>query len=388
LKPLSGIISDRNFGLDVVRVYALALILIQHGSFDYEIIGRSKVGPFAAEIFFVLSGFLIGGMLMRDLDKNQPPLKTFRMFVVRRWWRILPLYYLILIVAVLDKPEVPVKSILHYALFIQGFNMVDGFFIHSWTLGVEEWFYIAAPAFMILVCSLTRDYKKVIRLVMLFMASIVVLRMMYIGIRGPRPGDYWIMKGIPPFRFDSLFCGVLLAYLSHIKHAFYTKLQSRKYFFAGIAICLAYVLLLQFGGHSPYKSQLSVILPTIGFLFLSVAIAIVLPYCTLMRKPDLNKRYGRFIYSFFTYTSVMTYAIYLWHAFFYEWFSVKSNIGAGAMRFLMELLNSQALAYGLFFVARLAVIYVVAYITFRFFEKPLLKVRDRLTGIQGMSLPA
>lgn len=382
-----GHIKDRNFGLDVVRVFALSLILFQHCSFDYEIISRSKVGAFAAEIFFVLSGFLIGGMLLRDIDKKLPALQTIKTFLIRRWWRILPLYYIILGVAILSKPEVPLHDVLYYAFFIQGFHMVDGFFIHSWTLGVEEWFYLAAPVFLVFVCAVTRDPKKIIRAILLFMLSAVLLRLLYIGLRGSHPGDYWIMKAIPPFRFDSLFCGVLLAYLRHVNHKFYAKLQSKSYFIIGIVTCAAYVLLLHFGAQSPFKSQLSVVLPIAGFLLLSVAIAMTLPYSELIPLPDRNRRFGKFIYGFITYTSVMTYAIYLWHAFFYEWFSVHSSIGTAMMEVLTGVFGSKLVAYILFFTARMIVIYIVAYITFRFFEKPLLRFRDRRTGIKGMALP-
>lgn len=380
-------IKDRNFGLDVVRVFALSLILFQHCSFDYDIISRSKVGAFAAEIFFVLSGFLIGGMLLRDIDKKLPALHTIKTFLIRRWWRILPLYYVILVVAILTKPEVPIRDVLYYAVFLQGFHMVDGFFIHSWTLGVEEWFYLAAPIFLVFVCSITRDPKKIIRAILLFMLSVIFLRLVYIGVRGSHPGDYWVMKAIPPFRFDSLFCGVLLAYLRHVNHTFYTKLQSRTYFFVGVLTCAAYVLLLHFGAQSAYKSQLSVVLPIAGFIFLSVAIAMTLPYSELVPLPNRNRRIGKFIYGFITYTSVMTYAIYLWHAFFYEWFSVHSVTGSAIMNKLNGIVDSKLVAYILFFTARMLVIYAVAYITFRFFEKPLLRFRDRRTGIKGMSLP-
>ena len=59
-------IKNRNFGLDVIRFFAIWLVLLQHGGFTIiPNLQGLKIGGFGVEIFFVLSGYLIGGILIK-----------------------------------------------------------------------------------------------------------------------------------------------------------------------------------------------------------------------------------------------------------------------------------------------------------------------------------
>lgn len=379
---------ERIFGLDVVRVFALLLVLVQHCALDYEFIGRTKLGIYALEIFFVLSGFLIGGILFRDIDKEWSSRKTLLTFLYRRWWRILPLYYLMLLAEWMLHPEVPAKAVAYYAVFLQNFRMYEGFFVHSWSLAVEEWFYLAAPLFVIVVCKRFHDRKKIIGAFLLFMLSIVLLRFAYILTRENLAGNYWVMKAIPPFRFDSLFCGVLLAYFHHTRHALFARLQKRSWFLGGTFFCIAYILLVQYGGQSPAaRAVLSWVLPVIGFLALSAAMTLTIPYAMRWKAPQQQTRFGKLVYNLVTYGSVMSYAIYLIHPFFYEWMNTRNGFGKGMMAMLTGTLHSELAAFVLFFILRSAVILGAAYLIYRFLDKPVLKLRDRLTGVKGVQLP-
>ncbi len=378
---------QRNFGLDVVRVFALLLVLVQHSSLDYEFLGRSKIGLFALEIFFVLSGFLIGGILFRDIDQQLPARRTLLTFLYRRWWRILPLYYIVLVAEWLLHPEVPGKAIAYYAVFLQNFHMYPNFFVHSWSVAVEEWFYLVAPLFAIVVCRRFSDPKKVIGAFVLFMASVILLRLAYILTRDNLVGNYWVMKAIPPFRFDSLFCGVLLAYLHHIKHSIFTQLTKLRWFIAGTAFCVGYVILVQYGVQSSARAILAWILPIIGFLALSAAMALTIPYSMRWTMPQQRTIAGKLIYKLVTYGSVMSYAIYLIHPFFYEWMNTHSEFGQRVMELLLGISGSEIVAFILFFIVRTALILAAAFLIYRFFDRPILKLRDRMTGVQGVELP-
>ena len=93
---------QRIFGLDLLRAIAIGLVLLCHITpfFVFPLAPGwfaevSALASLGVDLFFVLSGFLIGGILLRDLDRGA----SFRSLVAfwsRRWWRTLPNYYLFL----------------------------------------------------------------------------------------------------------------------------------------------------------------------------------------------------------------------------------------------------------------------------------------------------
>lgn len=82
---------QRNFGLDLIRAISIALVIIDH-RFDIMF----EIGTVGVQIFFILSGFLIGQILLKDF-KNGSNGATILKFWKRRWFRTIPLYYLVLI---------------------------------------------------------------------------------------------------------------------------------------------------------------------------------------------------------------------------------------------------------------------------------------------------
>lgn len=97
----------RNFGLDIYRSIAILMVLACH-SFGFFYNGWFNATPLiwalglGVEVFFALSGFLIGGILIRDIVEQPQPVSAPRRlfaFYIRRWLRTLPLYYLLVIVS-------------------------------------------------------------------------------------------------------------------------------------------------------------------------------------------------------------------------------------------------------------------------------------------------
>lgn len=92
-------LKNKILGLDILRSIAILLVVIGHGSFMYAHTFLEKF-PFVpmvngVDIFFVLSGFLIGNILLKQLDKGLD-IGALKTFYIRRWLRTLPLYYIIL----------------------------------------------------------------------------------------------------------------------------------------------------------------------------------------------------------------------------------------------------------------------------------------------------
>ena len=127
-------------GVMLVEAHFPALAVLRH------------LGSVGVDLFFVLSGFLIGGILWRTGAQLRSG-RVLMGFWLRRWLRTLPNYYFFLVVAVLVLLATRPQSIdwlhrvLPTALFVQNFaQRVTPFFPESWTLAVEEWFYLLFPA--------------------------------------------------------------------------------------------------------------------------------------------------------------------------------------------------------------------------------------------------
>src|SRR4051812_45813147 len=131
----------RNFGLDVVRCLAITCVLTAHSGV-YTFFGLN-LGFVGVEIFFVLSGFLIGQILVRDFAAPADSRIIFK-FYLHRWLRTLPLYLLVLIVKDLCEDG---GTHLRFYFFSQR-NSDLTFFPVSWSLQIEEWFYLLLPLFL------------------------------------------------------------------------------------------------------------------------------------------------------------------------------------------------------------------------------------------------
>src|SRR5690606_37576027 len=112
-------------------------------------------------VFFVLSGFLIGGILIKDLNRYRFNIKTLRTFWIKRWSRTLPNYFLYLFLSVLLIPilysDFDLLWLINYSTFTHNLFSAPpyAFYGHSWSLSVEEWFYLLTPLLMLLVYKLS-----------------------------------------------------------------------------------------------------------------------------------------------------------------------------------------------------------------------------------------
>jgi peptidoglycan/LPS O-acetylase OafA/YrhL len=163
---------QRLIELDGLRGFALIMILVYHtvsqegeypaGTFLAYLQRSTGLGWTALDLFFVLSGFLIGGILM-DARESRSYFKT---FYARRFFRIVPVYFawvLLYVLIVGFAPDLVVKfsnsglrpplnfSIWSHFLFLQNsfdfrfFGLAGAWFGHLWSLAVEEQFYLVAP---------------------------------------------------------------------------------------------------------------------------------------------------------------------------------------------------------------------------------------------------
>jgi peptidoglycan/LPS O-acetylase OafA/YrhL len=140
--------------LDALRAFAILSVMACH-LLSYRV---AREGARGVSLFFVLSGFLITGILLnckRYVERDgQPRLYTLRQFYVRRFLRIFPLYYLVVIVLWLLHDTGARMSIywllayagnVQHAVLYHQHNWPRLSIAHFWTLAVEEQFYLVWP---------------------------------------------------------------------------------------------------------------------------------------------------------------------------------------------------------------------------------------------------
>jgi len=155
--------NNRLYGLDTLRATAIVIVLIYH----YQVVVSrenvfgfmSQLGWTGVDLFFVLSGYLIGNQILSAFAKGQD--FSLKLFYIRRFLRTLPNYYFVLAlyfifpVALSGTATAPLWSFL---TFTQNLDMRAGeTFTHSWSLCIEEQFYLIFPVIALLVAYVKRS---------------------------------------------------------------------------------------------------------------------------------------------------------------------------------------------------------------------------------------
>ncbi len=198
--------------LDGLRAIAVLMVLWCHvpgdlpGYPEWLHVVEFFVGPggFGVELFFVLSGFLITRILISERQRGIPV----RWFLLRRCLRIFPIYYLLLLILL---PVRPASEIGWCAAYLYNFRTIfgaaDGPLSHTWSLCIEEHFYLLWP---LAVAFLPPRRAPLILVFGVFPVAIV--------------GAWLVSEFVPaeqamvavqhgsPFRFLSLGAGALIAF--------------------------------------------------------------------------------------------------------------------------------------------------------------------------------
>lgn len=361
-------LTKRNSGLDLIRTTAILLVLIGH----FELISNSflnytfyKMGVYGVELFFVLSGFLIGQILIKTFQKGIN-LSAIRTFWYRRWLRTLPLFLLVIIARELLLNPMGHFHYLHF-LFLQMTIKPIGYdtmwFGESWSLAVEEWFYICIPFVFVIFQVMKLNSKKILFSMLGLLASFVVMRYLFLT-QSPTPLDYNTgMRIFTPIRLDSILYGVLLAF---IKVEFGYLYQQLTKFYVFLIALIVFVILNNWGNLLVYDYQHEKLIPaTIGFSMVSVLFVLLIPYIeTSVNVGNFVRKRG--IHQIVTYTSLFSYCIYLIHEPIYQLVVAASN--------------DFSTTWWLQLLIAIAIIYAIAYVCYFYFELPILKWRDRITA--------
>ena len=215
----------RNPQLDILRAIAILMVIEEHTIFyrnpvwDFYFV---QCGWAGVDLFFVLSGFLISGLLFNEYQQQGQI--YFRRFAMRRIWKIWPPLWVIsgsvfLIRAWqhrLHDMRPVITPALHDLFFLQSY--LPGTYPHFWSLSVEEFFYIFLPLTLVFLLRRApkgnRDPFRRIPVWFLCVALLCLANRLYVSIRYP-DFDRFIHFFPAHIRMDGLAFGVLLSYWYH-----------------------------------------------------------------------------------------------------------------------------------------------------------------------------
>jgi peptidoglycan/LPS O-acetylase OafA/YrhL len=205
----------RVFGLDLVRAGAVLSVLAAHTCDLLEPVflaprTAQALAVMGVELFFVLSGFLIGGIIIDGVRRDP---RWVANFWVRRWIRTLPNYFVFLALNVIVFYAIyhrwPVFG--SYVVFAQSlFWPHPQFFNEAWSLAVEEVFYLLAPLVAVALLPLARGRWRVLGMLMLGALLIGGARVAYVRAYDPA-WDMGVRK-VVLLRLDCIVYGVVAAY--------------------------------------------------------------------------------------------------------------------------------------------------------------------------------
>lgn len=308
---MTAAVEARSRTLDLLRAAAVLLVIGRHlplaaGGVEAWSHGFGGLlhrgGWVGVDLFFVLSGFLVSGLLFKEhLRTGGVKLGS---FLARRGLKIYPPFYFLLAVSVamalLVNGRVPVGPFVRELLFVQNYG--QGVWEHTWSLAVEEHFYLLLAAVTALLLWRRRGAAEPFSAIPLLFAvvAVVCLALRFrVGMTQPYRHETHLFR--THLRLDALMFGVLLSYLRYYRPDFFFAVARRgrwALLAAGIA-CFVPPFLFPVG-RTPW-------LPTIGLTVLYVGAGMIL-WAVSDREPRASAPV-----KVLAWLGARSYSIYLWH---------------------------------------------------------------------------
>jgi peptidoglycan/LPS O-acetylase OafA/YrhL len=361
MENLRPIRSPRNLQLDCLRGVAILLVIFRH-----TILFRNpgweaplvQFGWAGVDLFFVLSGFLISGLLFSEYRQNNSI--RFARFAIRRALKIYPAFYALVLLTVLlrfmyHSPVPILRPFLHDVFFMQSY--LPGTYGHFWSLSVEEHFYIFLPLLMYLMIRQSSPGQanpfRLFPAIFVFIATALLLTRL------------WTASHIMPFswqthlfpthlRIDSLLFGVFLSYWAQFhSKAFWGFVRPRYPLFLLVGIFLISPgLMLTQETRWMYTYGSSLLYLGFGALLLG----------TLAAPIDLMPSAFQLFPRTLAFIGAFSYSIYLWHIpllIFLASYGILRKPYLGVITFVLGCIG-------------------VGILTSKLVEIPMIRLRDRL----------
>ncbi|MFM0208823.1 acyltransferase [Paraburkholderia sediminicola] len=353
--PATG---KRAIELDFVRGIAIIMVMGFHfhavhtDNFLIHIIEYplKSFGREGVNLFFTLSGFLVGGLLLRQYAETGNV--DAKRFIIRRIFRIWPAYYILIAFHVLAGRH-PWNTFLFQNLtHLQ--NYLGTSITQTWSLAVEEHFYLVLPA-LLLIFARWRLGAWTIVGVLTGICAVVLTARCFAVAGGNLEGAFAYTQ----YRIDSLLVGVILSAIYWMKPGVYHQLAKRKWLLVacivGLCAWLAFAT-----PHFALDESIGYTIQAIGFAAL---IVFVLEYSGSLRSS--------WVYRGVAWIGLYSYGIYLWHSL---------ALAPGDM--LIRKATAMGLAPSVIWIvaltAQFAFAIAIGYVTTRAIEYPFLRMRNAM----------
>ncbi len=356
--------------LEGIRGYGFLLVFYGHyflprqlahpGTFRLRFLtALSSLGLIAVPAFFVLSGYLIGGILYDTRNREG----YFRVFYTRRVLRVFPVYYVTLLaIAAFYAIRGISANYLFWTHFLYIQNLFPGYahrpggpvsLIHFWSLAVEEQFYLLWP----LVVWLFPDRRKLIGVATTLIAFCCAVRLAAPLIASSPKAIVWFT----PTRVDAILLGVLLALIR--ENAFYDRIKPFAKW-ATLSGLLTVILLAMEKGEAWSRTYVGeeIWIPLVNFIALAIVIAVMEEGSLLNRA--CSQRWVCWLGS-------LSYSLYVFHltyySFFMDWLAPRLALH---MRQSFAILISGTLA--------LALTLLLSMLSYRLIEGPIMNLKRHM----------
>jgi len=359
---------NRYAGLDHLRALAIIIVFVFHYAMFGHPAGLSEHlgswGWTGVDLFFVLSGFLIGGQLFAKISRDQPV--SYGEFYFKRSLRILPAYFVVLALYILfpgfkERSELP--PLWRMFTFTQNFGLditKEGAFSHAWSLCIEEQFYLVLPLMIIGLGAIHAHKKAVWILPALFLFGFAIRTWIWYDILPKQESfgkAYYRYIYYPTWsRLDGLLAGVALSAFYYFKPESWQRLtrQGNRI----LLIALALIAGAWFIAHDDHQYEMRGAIfgyPAIAIGYGALVLAALSPTSILYRY---SSRITKMI-------ATLSYSIYLTH---------KQLI-----HLTHEFLSPRGISndsYTSFWIST-AVAFLGGWLLHLVVEKPFLRLRDR-----------
>lgn len=291
--------------IDGLRAIAIILVIIFHAGFSFL-----SGGYIGVDVFFVISGFLITSLIDKEIGENK---FTFKNFYLRRIRRIIPVLVFVMILITIpayfilfaDNLEAYGRTLIHTFLSTNNLylflNSKDYFaensdlvpFLHTWSLSVEEQFYLILPPFLLFIYKKTNYQKR--NLILLILCVCSLLFSIYQTNSNPKMA-YFLL----PARIFELLIGVCLA-AYWVKLPELTKFKNNVISILGLLFIIVPAVILDKSSVFP---GLNAFWPCLG------TAALIFTGKTEKTKGIVNKLIQN---KLLVSIGLISYSLYLWH---------------------------------------------------------------------------
>jgi peptidoglycan/LPS O-acetylase OafA/YrhL len=339
--------------LDGLRAIAVSLVIACHFGNDYELPYFNNLGDLGVRMFFVISGFLITGLLLKELDRTGEI--SLSWFYFRRTLRIFPAFYFYMgVMLVLSASSLnhltllgALPALTYTSNYWSEWDAAGYVTSHTWSLATEEQFYLIWP----FTLALAGRSRAVWILVAAVVASPILRTMIYLHNGGPS-------SSLSAFHvnMDHIGMGCLLAFLRERLH--------NTYWYRRILNSCAFILVPIFIVLATYQQNHPSIHRTVLFFLIAASIALSIDWAITHHKSAVGRALNcRLI----TFIGAISYSLYLWQQPFTHLNGEKPNLMLSGP---WQILANPVVGLFCIFACACASYYLI--------EQPALRLRERI----------